>query len=47
MTQPQILPDPRRDPIAIRRRNRRLGLILVGLAVLFYVGIQLRWGWSK
>jgi hypothetical protein len=41
------LPDPRRNPVALGRRNRALALILVALAVLFYVGIQLRWGWGR
>jgi hypothetical protein len=40
-------PSPRRDPAAIGRRNRMIAFALVGVAVLFYLAIQWRWGWSR
>jgi hypothetical protein len=44
---PTNLPDPRRNPTALARRNRNFALILVAVAVAFYLGIQLRWGWIR
>ena len=41
---PAPIPDPRRDPAALKRRNRAVVLILVAVAAILYFGIQLRWG---
>jgi len=39
--------DPRRDTAALNRRNRTLVLALAVIAALFYLGIQMRWGWLR
>ena len=38
-------PSPMNDPAARKRRNRLLALVLGVVAVLFYVGISVRWSW--
>lgn len=35
---------PNADPAGRARRNRRVALLLAVVALLFYVGIALRWG---
>ena len=38
-------PSPENDLAARVRRNRKLALALAIVAVLFYVGISVRWSW--
>jgi hypothetical protein len=38
---------PPSEATARARRNRRLALILVAVVVLFYAGVQIRWGFGR